>query len=191
MDRLLTDDPVFSTLPVQSHDLKRPYYGPGFAGLVRIVAGQQVSTGAARAMWEKLQQNVDPMTPANALALDDDVFRQSGMSRQKTVYIKSLARVMEEGAFDPGTLESLNDEDVTAAITALKGFGPWSAEIYLMFCMARPDIWPAGDLGIQYGLQKYLSLPEKPDEDTTRREGERFAPYRTAASILLWYMKAN
>jgi DNA-3-methyladenine glycosylase II len=83
----------------------------------------------------------------------------------------------------------MSDEEVYAAITSLKGFGPWSAEMYMMFSMARPDIWPIGDLGIQEGLRVYLNKMKRPTPEQTLREGKRFAPYRTAASLLLWHLK--
>ncbi len=190
IEHLLENDPVFSKLGLRTVDLKRPYYGPGFQGLVRIVVGQQVSTHAADSMWKRLQNDLPNITPNSILILNQDELRALGLSHQKARYIRALAEAINDKSFDPAALEDMDDDGVYEAITALKGFGSWSAEIYLMFCLARPDVWPAGDLGIQEGLRKYLGRKERPDEKQTKKAGERFKPYRTAASLLLWHMKA-
>ena len=190
LDYLIKNDSVFSDLNPDLSNFEWPYFGPGFSGLCRIVCGQQVSTGAAKAIWERFASLCGDVSPARVLALSHEDMRGAGLSGQKVKYITGLAQAIQEGAFDPAALGELDDEGVMAAVMALKGFGLWSAEIYLMFCLARPDVWPAGDLGIQVGLQKYLSAEERPDEVRTRKEGALFAPHRTAASLLLWHLKA-
>lgn len=190
LEHLLNNDPVFNALGIKPADIKREYVGPGFPGLVRIVIGQQVSTQAADSMWHKFVQGMPNVTPNSVLILNQDELRSFGLSYQKAGYIRGLAEKINNGEFDPLNLDHLSDEEVFKEVTALKGFGPWSAEIFLMFCLARPDVWPAGDLGIQEGLRKYLDVKERPDQEQTKKEGERFAPYRTAASLLLWYMKS-
>lgn len=189
LEHLLKNDPVFSGLGLNPADIKRIYVGAGFRGLVRIVIGQQVSTQAADSLWQRLQDGIPNVTPNSVLILKPDEMRNLGLSHQKAGYIRGLADAINEGAFDPQALDPLTDDEVYKAITALKGFGPWSAEMFLMFALARPDIWPAGDLGIQEGLRKYLGLEDRPDFEATQKEGERFAPHRTAAALLLWHLK--
>lgn len=190
LEHLLASDPVFKKLDVEIKDLKWPYTGPGFAGLVRIVIGQQVSTAAANSLWARFQEGVPGVTPNAVLALKDDDMRALGLSYQKARYIRGLAEAIRKKEFDPLALERLPDEDVYKAVTALKGFGDWSAEMFLMFGLARPDVWPAGDLGIQEGLKLYLKKKKRPTAEQAQEEGRRFAPHRTAASILLWHLKA-
>ena len=191
LEFLLKKDPVFKRLGIKPHDLDWPYYGPGFSGLVRIVIGQQISTFAADALWKRFVDGVHTVSPNSILILKNEDMRALGLSHQKAKYIRELADAVKKNKFDPEALEDLPDAAVAAAITALHGFGPWSAEMYLMFCLARPDVWPAGDLGIQMGLQRYLALGERPDHIVTRKEGARFSPHSTAASLLMWYMKKH
>ncbi|MCB9991850.1 MAG: DNA-3-methyladenine glycosylase 2 family protein [Rhodospirillales bacterium] len=191
LEYLLDHDPVFSALDITSAEFTRPYFGPGFPGLVRIVLGQQVSTQAADSLWQKFIQGVPAITPDTVLLLNADEMRALGLSHQKARYIHGLAQAIKDKSFDPLALEHLSDEEIYREITALKGFGNWSAEMFLMFGLARPDVWPAGDLGIQEGLRIYLGLTGRPDLARTEKEGARFAPYRTAASLLLWYLKAR
>lgn len=190
LDYLLENDPVFSGLGVRPEDFQREYIGPGFPGLARIVIGQQVSTQAADSLWKRFEAGMPAITPNAVLILKPDDMRAMGLSHQKARYIRELAQAINDGRFDPLALDHLADEDVHDAIVELKGFGTWSAEIFLMFCLARPNIWPAGDLGLQEGLRCYLDLEERPDFARTKKEGARFEPYRTAASLLLWHLKA-
>ncbi len=190
LDYLIANDPVFSALGVRPEQFARPYYGPGFPGLSRIVIGQQVSTQAADALWRRFEDGLPNVTPNAVLILNQDEMRSLGLSHQKARYIRELATKINEGTFDPAALEQMDDDAVYEAVLALNGFGAWSAEMFLMFCLARPDVWPAGDLGIQEGLRRYLGLAERPDQAQTKKEGARFAPHRTAASLLLWHMKA-
>ena len=190
LEYLLENDPVFSALPIEAKDIKREYIGPGFPGLARIVIGQQVSAQAADSLWRRFEQGLPNVTPNAVLILNQDEMRTLGLSHQKARYIRELATAINEGRFDPLALEDLGDEEVYEAVMALKGFGAWSAEMFLIFCLARPDVWPAADLGIQEGLRKYLGQEERPDFEQTKKEGARFAPYRSAASLLLWHIKA-
>lgn len=172
-------------------DFLRSYSGPGFPELVRIVIGQQVSTSAARSVWLRMEGHFGEVEAHKILKLDDDALRAFGLSGQKAKYIRGLSEAVHGKEFDPHALENMDDEGVYAAITALKGFGPWSAEMYMMFSLARPDVWPVGDLGVREGLRLYLKRTDRLTQEETMTLGQRFAPYRTAASILLWHMKAQ
>jgi DNA-3-methyladenine glycosylase II len=140
-------------------------------------------------MWNKFNEGVIDVSPNTVLALKDEDMRKFGLSYQKAKYIRGLAQAINEKVFDPAKLAELSDEEVSSAITLLKGFGSWSAHMYLMFGLARPDIWAPGDLGIQMGVQRYFKLKERPDPKKTEKLGEKFAPHRTAASLLLWHLK--
>ncbi len=159
---------------------------PGFAGLIWLILGQQVSTQAAAAMWRKLETAMGPVDPAPFLKLDDPVLTACGFSRQKMRYARTLAETL---IGDPDFLVRLTAQDdasVIGALTALPGIGTWSAEIYMMFCLGRPDVWPAGDLGIVLGMQSLLGLPERPKPAALIAPAEPWRPYRTAAALLVW-----
>jgi DNA-3-methyladenine glycosylase II len=186
------NDPVFSALGIAAEDLTEwKHMGAGFAPLVRIVIGQQVSTAAAASLWNRFTGAVRVIDPETVLRLNEDEMRELGLSRQKISYIHGLSRAVQDGAFNPDDLHLLSDDDVMATITSLKGFGKWSGEIYQMFALARPDIWPAGDLGVQEGLRLYVGRNDRPDADEAMALGDAFRPHRTAAALLLWYMKGQ
>jgi DNA-3-methyladenine glycosylase II len=191
LDYLLTKDPVFKKLKKKPEDFQRSYSGPGFPELVKIVIGQQVSTSAAQSVWLRFQDHFKIVEPKKILKMEEDALRGLGLSGQKAKYIRGLSEAVHGKEFDPHALEEMEDADVYAAITALKGFGPWSAEMYMMFSLARPDVWPVGDLGVREGLRLYLKRTDRLTQEETLAEGRRFAPYRTAASILLWHLKAQ
>ena len=191
LNALLRIDPVFSKRNIGFDNFAWPYMGPGFATLTRIVLGQQVSTKAADALWLKFSSHIDNIHPATIIKLSNDSFHNLGISRQKISYIKGLAEAVDSGSLDLDILNERDDRAVYEALTSLKGFGRWSAEMYLMFGLARPDIWAPGDLGIREGMRLYLERPDRPSPEEVMACGERFKPYRTAASLLLWTMKAQ
>lgn len=186
---LLQHDPVFSVYFPNGYAMERQRSLPDMAGLARVIIGQQVSTAAARSLWTKFTDKFDPYDTALILKASDDDLRGCGLSRQKIGYLRGLAQAIQDGSLQPATWADKDDETVTAEITALKGFGLWSAQMVLMFHLARPDIWPYGDLGIQVGLQTYLNLPERPDHKTTQAAYKHFKGRATSAALLLWSIK--
>ncbi len=158
----------------------------GFEGLVCIILGQQVSVAAAAHMAARLRVACPKLTPKNFMKLDAAALRAIGFSRQKIVYCRDLATRMIAKKFKPADLLEMSEEEAMAALVDLKGIGPWSAEIYLMFCIGKGDIWPAGDLGLQAGLQRLLNLKTRPGLEKTRKMGGTWAPHRTAASLIVW-----
>lgn len=161
---------------------------PGFATLLNIIIGQQVSTQSAAAIRGRLQEAADPLTPDSFLALDDDALRAVGFSRRKIEYGRLLAEDIKGGRFDPDGLADKDDETVLAEVVARKGLGRWSAEIYMLFALGRADIWPADDLAVQVAVQHLKGLEARPDRATMDAVAESWGPYRGAAALLMWHV---
>jgi len=157
-----------------------------FGGLTRMILGQQVSTHAAAAMEAKLELLMPQANPAFFLTLSDEQLRSAGFSRQKIRYARALAETLVADPQFLARLPDMDDEAVIATLITLPGIGRWSAEVYLMFCLGRPDVWPAGDLGIVLGAQYLLGLPEKPKADQVIALAEGWRPHRSAAALLVW-----
>ena len=158
----------------------------GFPTLLHIILEQQVSIDAAAAMHRRLTGLCNPLIPENFLGLDDAALRSCGFSRQKADYARRLAGAVASGAFDFTRLADDDDAAALAALIALKGIGRWSAEIYLIFALGRPDIWPAGDLGLQLAVADCLRLEARPGEAALRDIGEAWQPWRSVAACLFW-----
>ncbi len=158
----------------------------GFEGLVNIILAQQISTAVATHLVRRMKAALPELTPRRLLKKDDDAFRAMGISRQKILYLRHLSEAIVSKRFNPADIPDMDDADAFYTLTSLKGIGLWSAEIYLMFSLGRGDLWPAGDIALQKGLQNLLGLPARPKPDETRLHGEAFAPYRSAASLIVW-----
>ncbi len=143
----------------------------GFPTLLHIILEQQVSIDAAAAMHRRLAGLCEPLAPEPFLALDDATLRRCGFSRQKMDYARRLAASVASGEFDFVRLADTDDAAALATLIGLKGIGRWSAEIYLIFALGRPDIWPAGDLGLQLAVAECTGLAERPSDrpSSTRR----------------------
>jgi DNA-3-methyladenine glycosylase II len=189
-------DPVMAALidrvgelPEPSRPSTRPNPGEHYAGLLRAIVGQQLSTRAAAAIWQRLLGHFDGRqpTPEEVLAADPDELRAAaGLSRAKTSYLRSLAEHVVEGSLELDRLEELDDDAVIAELVAVKGIGEWSAHMFLMFQLERPDVLAPGDLGIRRGVQIAYGLPELPTPTEVIALAERWRPYRTAACRYLW-----
>lgn len=161
---------------------------PGFATLLRIMVAQQLSTKAAAAIWARLKQACAPAVTAEAfLALDETAFGIIGFSRQKLAYARALAEAIASGALDLDALAALPEEDAIAAISALRGFGRWSAEIYLLFALGRADVFPADDLGLRVGMQRLKRLAVRPNRRTMGELAEPWRPLRGCGAVFLWH----
>lgn len=161
---------------------------PGFATLLDIIVGQQVSVQSAAAIRARLKEAADPLTPDSFLALDDAALRRVGFSRRKVEYGRLLAQDILEGRFDPEGLPALDDEAILAEIVARKGLGRWSAEIYMLFALGREDVWPADDLAVQVAVQKLKRLDERPNRAVMDAVAETWRPHRGAAALLMWHI---
>jgi DNA-3-methyladenine glycosylase II len=160
-----------------------------YGALVRSIIGQQLSTTAARAIYTRLTERYGGRTPTpqEVLADDPDELRAAaGLSRAKVVYLRSLAEHVVAGELELERLDDLPDDDVIAELVAVKGIGTWSADIFLMFHLGRPDVLAVGDLGIRRAIMKNYELTELPDAATIEQLAEPWRPYRSLACRFLW-----
>jgi DNA-3-methyladenine glycosylase II len=162
-----------------------------FGGMLRMILGQQVSTQAATAMANKLAILMPESDPKFFLTLTDKQLMTAGFSRQKMRYGRALAETLLADPDFLRRLEEAEDEAAISTLVQLPGIGRWSAEIYLMFCLGRPDIWPVGDLGIVIGAQYLLGREAKPGPEEIVALAEPWRPHRSAASLLVWHHYAN
>jgi DNA-3-methyladenine glycosylase II len=163
---------------------------PGFPALVRIIIGQQVSVAAASSIYAKLEA-AGGLQPDFVARASDEALRACGLSIQKIRTCRGIAAAVLDGELDFDGLIALSDEDAIAQLTTLKGVGQWTAEIYLLGALGRSDVWPAGDLGIQAAVHRFLALRRRPDAKATLRHGEKWRPWRSAAARLLWHYLAG
>ena len=163
----------------------RDHYG----ALVRTIVGQQLSTRAARAIYDRLTARFGGRapTPEEVLADDPDELRTgAGLSHAKVRYLRSLAEHVLDGSLELGKLGRLSDEEVTARLTAISGIGRWSADMFLMFHLQRPDVLPVGDLGIRKAFQSVYGLTGLPEAAEMERIAEPWRPQRSLACLFLW-----
>lgn len=159
----------------------------GFANLLRIIVCQQVSNEAGAAIWRKLHARLVDVTPEKVGRVRETTLRDCGLSRPKVRYAKALARAITKEGLDIEGLAEAPDEDVRARLTAVTGIGAWTADIYLMFALGRPDIMPGGDLALAVAAERLLGLNARPTPVELEALAERWKPYRTAAAIMLWH----
>lgn len=156
-----------------------------FASLVRGIVGQQLSGTAARSIYERLDRDVG-VSPAALAGAPDERLLTAGLSRRKAEYVRDLAREVLTGELDLDALDSLSDDEVMAALTKVRGIGPWSAHMFLLFAMGRPDVMPSGDLGIRQSVGRLLGLGRAATPAEVDSEAEAWRPYRSAATFYLY-----
>lgn len=195
-DELRAADPVLGRL-LDEHgvpDRERTPRPEHYSALVRSIVGQQLSVRAARAIHARLLEDFggrEP-TPQEILAADPEAMRAAaGLSRAKVAFLRSLAGHVLDGSLELDKLEALADEEIVAELTAVKGIGEWSAHMFLMFQLRRPDVLPVGDLGIRRAAERAYGLADLPSADELRALAEPWRPHRTAASVLLWHSLDN
>ena len=159
-----------------------------YGSLVRTIVGQQLSTKAARSVYGRLTALFGdrPPTPEELISTDEDLLRDCGLSRPKMSYLRDLAERVISGELDLRALHDLPDEEVIRQITAVKGLGRWSADMFLMFHLGREDVLPVGDLGVRRAAERAYGLPEIPGAETLRDLARPWSPHRTLASFYLW-----
>ena len=180
-------DPVMAALWRRIGTPDPRWRPPGFESLLRAIVSQQLSVQAVAAIWDRLAGLCGEVTPAAIMAHDDSALRGAGLSRSKVAFARALAAAAEDGTLDFAGLADLDDAAAIEALVAIKGIGVWTAEVYLVFSMARRDVLPAGDLALLKAAQHYLDLPARPTIDEFRVIGERWRPLRSAAARLLWH----
>ena len=172
----------------------RPHPDDHYGALVRSITGQQLSVLAARAIYGRLTARFEgrPPTPQEILADDPEELRAAaGLSRAKVGYLRSLAEHVISGELELERLDTLSDEDVITELVAVKGLGLWTAQMFLMFHLERPDVLPVGDLGIRRAIERAYGLDGLPDVPTMERIAEPWRPQRTLACRYLWRSLAN
>jgi len=159
----------------------------GFSTLLHIILEQQVSLASARAAHTKLLEIASPLTPALFLELDDATLKAVGFSRQKALYGRELARSIVEGLLDLDALSLMDDAAVRSELIKIKGIGRWTADIYLLMVLRRPDIWPAGDLALAVAAQKVKRLVSRPTQEDLDLMSNAWKPWRAVAARILWH----
>jgi DNA-3-methyladenine glycosylase II len=159
----------------------------GFETFFSIIVGQQISTDAAAAIMQRARVLLPRLDAASLLNLPEGALREAGLSMRKVEYAQGLAQAILDGGFNPDDLATMKDPVAIKAITALRGFGVWSAEIYLMFSLQRGDIFPADDLALQVALQRLKGLEQRPTASQARALIEHWSPWRSAGSLFLWH----
>jgi DNA-3-methyladenine glycosylase II len=159
---------------------------PGFAGLAAIIVSQQVSVASAAAIFGRLQARLAPLEAAQIAGASEDDLRACGLSNGKIRALRALAQAVLGGGLDLRGLGDLDAEDAHKALVAVKGVGPWTADIFLLFCLGHPDAFPAGDLALQEAAKLALNLKRRPDAARLERIAERWRPLRGVAARMLW-----
>ena len=186
-------DPTIASLvetigPLSIEERRRGRPDDAYSTLVRSIVGQQLSTRAARTIYGRVTELFDhrPPTPVELLAADEDTLRACGLSRAKVSYLRDLARHVLEGDLDFSSLRELPDDEVASRLVTVKGLGRWSADMFLMFHLGRPDVLPVGDLGIRRAVERSYCLPAMPNPDELRALAKPWRPHRTLACLYLW-----
>jgi len=160
---------------------------PGFPTLVHLILEQQVSLASARAAFDRLRRTADPLTPSSFLALDDAALLAVGFSRQKARYGRALATAVLDGSLDLDELASLDDQAVDARLTAVPGIGPWTATIYRLMVLLRPDAWPVHDIALAQAVADLRGLERRPAADEMHALADGWRPWRAVAARILWH----
>jgi DNA-3-methyladenine glycosylase II len=158
----------------------------GFSGLASIVVSQQLSTASAGAIWGRLGAAYDPFTPQALIRARADRLARLGLSAPKIRALKEIAKAIAGGALDCDALAAMPAESAHRTLCTVHGIGPWTADIYLLFCLGHADTWPAGDLALQEATRLALALPSRPDAKETGLLAEPWRPWRGIAARLLW-----
>ena len=158
----------------------------GFPGLARVICGQQLSVASARAIWGRFAALEGALDPVAYLGLDEAAVRATGFSAGKYRTVRVIAEAVADGTLDFAVADSLPAAEAVAYLTAHKGIGPWTAEIYLMFCVGHPDIFPAGDLALQKAVGHALAMAAAPGAKELIDIARAWAPHRHAAALLFW-----
>jgi DNA-3-methyladenine glycosylase II len=185
LDALCAIDPRLQAVRGMAGEVPLRLTEPGFASLASIIVSQQVSTASAKAIFGRMTALVDPLTPQGLLAAGEGMFREAGLSRPKQRTLLAVAQAATDG-LDLDGLCRLDAQEAMAAMIAIPGIGPWTAEVYLLFAAGHPDIFPARDVALQSAVGHALGIDPRPGEKALIRLAESWAPWRGVASRLFW-----
>ncbi len=158
----------------------------GFATLIRIILEQQVSLASARAIYKRLQSETGRVTPASILDLSDRGFRNAGLTRQKTAFCRATAEAIVNGNLDLRSLRRRSDAEARAMLLRVKGVGPWTADIFLLMALKRPDVWPVGDLALDQAVAELKKLRSPATRERSQKIARQWSPWRSVAARMLW-----
>lgn len=161
-------------------------HDPGFAGLAKVICGQQLSVASASAIWGRFERLGGALDPEGYLRLGEAAVRATGFSAGKYLTVRAVAEAVVGGRLDLPAIEALPAQEALAALVAIKGIGPWTAELYLLFCAGHPDIFPSGDLALQKAVAHALRLEQRPVGKALDAISIAWAPHRAAAALLFW-----
>ena len=187
LDALVALDPRLGSIEAAAGPLPWRVRPRGFAGLLQAIVAQQISNQAASAIWRRLSAVPGALDATGLLALEDAALVGAGLSRPKVLHARALAAAFADGALSDERLAALDDAAALAAITAVRGLGPWTAEVYLLFAQQRMDVFPAGDVAVAGAAAHLLGLPTRPGPAALRLIAERWRPHRALAARLLWH----
>jgi len=159
---------------------------PGFAGLCQIIVSQQLSTASANAVWARVEARFPDAGPDDIAAASDEVLRAAGLSAPKIRTLRAIAAAVGEGILPLDVLHDRSADESHRLLTAVKGIGPWTADIYLLFCLGHPDAFPAGDLALQQAARAAYTLDARPNDKAILALAERWRPWRGVAAKVLW-----
>lgn len=186
LDALCRIDPRLKTVRSQAGEVPLRRSEPGFESLVSIIVSQQVSKASAAAIFGRLTDLLDPLTPMAISQAGDDVFRQAGLSRPKQKTLRAVAQAVIEDGLDLYGLCSEEADSAIKQLTAVSGIGPWTAEVYLLFSAGHPDIFPAKDVALQTAVGDAFGYDERPSDKELYEISESWRPWRGVASRLFW-----
>ena len=160
---------------------------PGFPTLVHIILEQQVSLASAKAAFDNLIEATETVTPQKFVKLSDHRLKKIGFSRQKTAYCRGLAHSILKNDINLDALGTMDDASARSTLMGVKGIGPWTADIYLLMALKRPDIWPAGDLVLATSIQELKGFPSRPNQEQLDQIALQWRPWRAVAARVLWH----
>lgn len=183
---LLRLDPRLSTVAADAGPLPLRLREPGFAGLAHIIVSQMVSRASAEAIWRRMLPADGKLMAESYVMLHEEAWREFGLSRAKASTLSGIATAVAAGRLDLTALSVLPPDEALHALAALKGVGPWTAEVYLMFCCGHADIFPSGDVALQNAVAAAFGLAERPQAKALAAMAEVWAPWRSVAARLFW-----
>ena len=186
LDALVAADPRLAPIRGAAGDIPLRLVPPGFSSLAGIITSQQVSRASADAIFARFLSLVDPLTPETLLVAPESVFREAGQSRAKQRTLLALAQACMDGRVQLDTMRERPAEAAITNLTAVPGIGPWTAEVYLMFCAGHPDIFPAHDVALQTAVGHALDIEPRPSAKALARIADSWSPHRSVAARLFW-----